>query len=119
MPDLTPVFGELRALLLPYASKLDAKQDDDRQLYLDTRHVQKNKKPLFFAAVQVKKSFVSFHLMPVYLQPNLLAGLSPRLRARMQGKSCFNFAEVDPPLLQELAALTQAGFSSYEAQGWV
>lgn len=55
---------------------------------VDTRHIQKNKKPLFFGAVQVKKSYVSYHLMPVYLEPDLLAPSSSELKARMQGKSC-------------------------------
>lgn len=119
MTDLNAVFTELRAVMAPYAAKLDAKKDDPSELYLDTRHLQKNKKPLFFGAVQVKKSFVSFHLMPVYLKPELLDGLSPALKGRMQGKSCFNFAEIDKPLFKELAALTKAGFASYKAQGFV
>jgi hypothetical protein len=119
MPDLSAVFAELRAVMAPYADTLDAKKDDAAELYVDTRHLQKNKKPLFFGAVQVKKSFVSFHLMPVYLQPELLSAVSPELKARMQGKSCFNFSEVDPPLFKELAALTQAGYASYKAQGFV
>lgn len=119
MPDLTPVFSELRSIMVPYARNLDATKNDDTELYLDTRHIQKNKKPLFFGAVQVKKSFVSFHLMPVYLKPELLAGLSPGLKARMQGKSCFNFAVVEKPLFKELALLTKAGFASYKEQGFV
>ena len=119
MPDLSAVFAELRAVMAPYADTLDAKKDDAAELYVDTRHLQKNKKPLFFGAVQVKKSFVSFHLMPVYLQPELLFAVSPELKARMQGKSCFNFSEVDRPLFKELAALTQAGYASYKAQGFV
>jgi hypothetical protein len=105
--------------MAPYAAKLDPKKDEASLLYLDTKHVQKNKKPLFFGAVQVKKSFVSFHLMPVYMKPKLLDGLSPCLKSRMQGKSCFNFAEVDQPLFMELAALTEAGFASYKEQGFV
>ena len=119
MPDLDLVFKELRSILAPYAEKLDAKKDDSSELYLDTRHLQKNKKPLFFAAVQVRKSFVSFHLMPVYVRPELLDGLSPGLKGRMQGKSCFNFAEHDQALFEELARLTKAGFESYRAQGFV
>ena len=119
MPDLNVVFGELRAIMVPYASKLNAKKDDASELYVDTRHVQKSKNALFFGAVQVKKSFVSFHLMPVYLKPELMAGISPELKARMQGKSCFNFAEVDKPLFKELATLTKAGFASYKEQGFV
>jgi hypothetical protein len=57
--------------------------------------------------------------MPVYLQPDLLVGISPELQARMQGKSCFNFAVIDKPLFKELAALTKAGFASYKAQRFV
>jgi hypothetical protein len=119
MPDLAAVFTELRSIMAPYAARLDAKKDDPSELYVDTKCIQKNGKPLFFGAVQMRKSFVSFHLMPVYGKPELLDGLSPRLRSRMQGKSCFNFAEVDQPLFEELAALTRAGFASYEEQGFV
>jgi len=119
MPDLDVVFMELKSIMAPYAKSLDAKKDDTSELYVDTRHIQKNKKPLFFGAVQVKKTFVSFHLMPVYLKPDLLAGISPELKARMQGKSCFNFAAVDKPLFKQLAALTKAGFASYKEQGFV
>lgn len=119
MPDLAPVFAELRKVMAGYASKLDAKQDDSEQLYLDTKHLQKNKKPLFFGAVQLKKGYVSFHLMPVYVQPELLEKVSPELKACMQGKSCFNFKSVEPALLKELAGLTKAGYASYKAQGFV
>jgi hypothetical protein len=119
MPDFAPVFAELHKILAPYAAKLDATRDDESELYVDTRHIQKNKKPLFFGAVQLKKSYVSFHLLPVYVKPELLASLSPELKARMQGKSCFNFTEVEKPLFKELAALTKAGFASYMEQGFV
>ena len=95
MPDLDVVFKELKSIMAPYAKRLNAKKDDASELYIDTRHIQKNKKPLFFGAVQVRKSFVSFHLMPLYVKPGLLDGISPGLKARMQGKSCFNFVEVD------------------------
>jgi hypothetical protein len=119
MPDLNPVFRELKSIMAPYAKTLDAKKDDESELYLDTKHIQKNKKPLFFGAVQLKKSFVSFHLMPVYLKPELLDGISPELKARMQGKSCFNFTEVDKPLFKQLTTLTKAGLASYKEQGFV
>jgi len=119
MPDFAAVYAELHEILAPYASKLDTKRDDGTELYVDTRHIQKNKKPLFFGAVQLKKSYVSFHLMPVYVKPELLGSLSPELRSRMQGKSCFNFSAVEPDLIEELAALTKASYASYEEQGFV
>lgn len=117
MPDLSLVFTELRKVLVPYADRLVVARDDDRELYLNTSTFQKNKTPLFFGAVQIKKAYVSYHLMPVYLNPDLLMPASKELLSRMQGKSCFNFKGVEPERFAELAALTQAGFKHWEAQG--
>lgn len=119
MPALQPVFRQLRAIMEPYAAKLDRTVDTDVELYVDTRHTMKNRKPLFFGAVRVNKAYVSFHLMPVYVQPALLDGVSPALKRRMQGKSCFNFSAIDKPLFTELAALVKAGYASYREQGFV
>lgn len=119
MADLHSVFLSLRAILLPYAGQLLVRRDEASEFYLDTRHVQENQQPLFFAAVQVRKSAVSFHLMPVYLHPALLQGLSQGLKRRMQGKSCFNFKAGEPALFAELEALVEAGFARYRALGYV
>lgn len=119
MPNLNAVFQDLRAIMAPYAGALDPKKDNDTELYLNTKYIQKNKKPLFFGAVQLKKAYVSYHLMSVYLKPELLDGLSPELKARMQGKSCFNFKESDKPLIKELHALTRASYASFKEQGFV
>jgi hypothetical protein len=102
----------------PFARSLDRTVDRDDELSLDTTHVQPNGSPLWFGGVQVKKRYVSYHLMPVYLNPALLDGISPELKKRMQGKSCFNFTRVDPALFEELAALTQAAFYDYRAKGY-
>lgn len=119
MPDLQSVFAELSSILRPYCAKLETKADTPVKLYVDTNHIMKNKKPLFFGAVQIKKNYISFHLMPVYLQPALLESTSPELKQRMQGKSCFNFTAIDKALFKELADLVKAGYTSYKEQGYV
>lgn len=119
MSDLAQVYAQLHAIMAPFAAKLDVKRDDGGELYVDTRHLQKNKTPLFFGAVQARKSHVSYHLMPVYMNPRLLDTVSPELKARMQGKSCFNFKSSDPALFKELQALTKAAFSNFKEQGFV
>ena len=119
MTDLAPVYAALHKILVHYAAKLDTKRDDGTELWLDTRHLQKNKKPLFFGAVQIKKSYVSFQLMPVYLTPDRLDSVSPELRSRMQGNSCFNFKDSEPKLFEVLAALTKSAYASYKEQGFV
>ncbi|HSQ25437.1 MAG TPA: hypothetical protein VLN44_13520, partial [Pyrinomonadaceae bacterium] len=59
------------------------------------------------------KNYVSFYLMSVYASPDLLKTMSPELKRRMQGKSCFNFKEVDRKLFGELKTLTKAGAARF------
>ena len=71
-------------------------------------------RPLFCAPVQIHKSYVSYHLMPVYDNKALRASLSPSLRKRMQGKSCINFTTVEPGQLKGLAAITKKGIADFK-----
>lgn len=71
-------------------------------------------RPLFVAGVQINKNYVSFHLMPIYASPDLVKGLSPGLRKRMQGKSCFNFKTIDREQVAELSALTKEGIKRFK-----
>ena len=113
------VFKNLCHILQPYKAILKIKCDEANKLYLDTQHVMKNKQALFFAGVEINKNYVSYHLMPVYVNPSLLDDISPNLRQRMQGKSCFNFKTVDSDLFEELITFIQAGFKDYQKQGYV
>ncbi len=115
--EFTSVFIALKALLVPYANSMTVSSDTETEYYLNSRYIQKNKRPLFFAAVQIKKNYVSFHLMPVYVDLTLLATMSDELKQRMQGKSCFNFTRTEPVLLHELALLTKKGYEQYQQAG--
>ena len=75
----------------------------------------KPNEPMWFGGVRVGKAYVSYHLMPVYTHPKLAAKISPALKKRMQGKSCFNFKAVDEALFDELEALTREGAGLYAA----
>ncbi len=112
-------FDQLRRILECHASRLSCEKDESGDYYLNTKHIMKNKKRLFFGAVQIKKNYVSYHLMPVYVYPELLESISPELTRRMQGKSCFNFKSVDSELFEELAALTKAGYEKFRSAGYV
>jgi hypothetical protein len=68
--------------------------------------------PLFVAAAQIRKNYVSFHLMPIYAIRELQKSVSPGLRKRMQGKACFNFTTIDAAHLKELAASRRRGSGS-------
>jgi hypothetical protein len=53
--------------------------------------------------------------MPIYAFPGLLEGISPDLKKRMQGKSCFNFTALEESLLVELSDLTHKGYEKHKA----
>jgi hypothetical protein len=108
-------FQKLKKLLKNYEAKLTLLHDKEDNYYLNTPVTATNKKAEFFGAVQVKKSYVAYHLMPVYYYPELLEDISKELKDRMQGKSCFNFKEIDEKLYKELAALTQKCFEQYQS----
>lgn len=78
-----------------------------------------NGREVWFGAARIGKRYVSYHLMPVYACPDLLEGMSPALRKRMQGKSCFNFTHVDDTLFQELAELTERGYERFKRDGLI
>ncbi|HXS68179.1 MAG TPA: hypothetical protein VN761_05015 [Candidatus Polarisedimenticolia bacterium] len=73
-----------------------------------------HKKPFPIAWVQTNKGYVSFHHMGIYASPKLLSNASSKLKARMQGKSCFNFKVVDEPLFEELEQLTIKTFAAFK-----
>ena len=87
--------------------------DEPGKYYLVTKSLSWRGGPMFFGAVMIGKGYVSYHLMPLYFNPVMNAMVSPALKKRMQGKTCFNFKSVDKELFAELKTLTQAGLESY------
>ena len=136
--DFVKTFQELRAILQPYATKLNVVHDNGTCYYLETREPKYRGKPICFGAVRLGKNYVSFYLMAVYsaaacvtpakgsteakivgATSKLSASMSSELKKRMQGKSCFNFKQPDAMLFKELAGLTKRGFDEYQKLGWV
>src|SRR5438128_10124355 len=111
--NFNEVFARLKSIFQPYAKKMDAAYDTDTYYLLNTRYIMKNKQPLCFGGVRLGKNYVSFYLMSAYACPELLKSMSADLKKRMQGKSCFNFKEVDEKLFSELNTLTKAGAARF------
>lgn len=113
--DNNNIFTQLKSILEKYEPNLSLLHNKSDNYYLNTPVTDRNKKPEFFGAVQIKKSYVSVHLMPVYYHPELLDKISQELKKRMQGKSCFNFKDLDDNLFAELKSLTKSCYDKYES----
>ncbi|MFN2499693.1 MAG: hypothetical protein ABR557_11465 [Pyrinomonadaceae bacterium] len=117
--DFDATFLALKEVLKPYERGLVVQDNSENNYCLVTKHIMKNKQPLWFAGVRRGKAYVSYHLIPIYACPELAKGMSADLKKRMQGKSCFNFKKVDAKLFKELAKLTKAGLKRFSDQKFI
>jgi hypothetical protein len=67
----------------------------------------RTRRPAWFAQVAIKKSYVSFHLIPLDGLPALREAIPPGLEKHRQGKTCFNFKTPSPEAFEELRQLVR------------
>jgi hypothetical protein len=117
--DFNLVFAKLRDVLAKHSARLTVAEDSPTRYCLEGGVHPKHKKPMPIAWVEIGKSYVGYHLMPVYGNPKLLDNYSKELRGGMQGKSCFNFKTVDEELFAELDDLTGESFTAFRKDGYL
>jgi hypothetical protein len=119
--DFAHVFAALKPAMEGEAARLAVKTDSPKEYTLVTKapspYPQHKGQPMWFGAVKIAKAYVSYHLMPLYMNVPLAKTISPGLKKHMQGKSCFNFkAPPDPKALEELRRLTAAAADHWARQ---
>jgi hypothetical protein len=114
--DFAAVFTALCQVLDAHGDQLAVQTDKPGNYHTTIPSVLHRGKPIYFAGVRTGKNYVSFHLMAVYCAPELLKGMSPELKKRMQGKSCFNFKAIDHDCFAELRRLTAAGLKKFKSE---
>ena len=116
-PDLAPVFSALCRMLNTFVGE-DVKVQIDKpgDYHLEIPSILHRKKPIYFAGLRTGKNYVSFHLLSLYYNPDLMKSMSPALKKRNQGKACFNFTQIDPECFAELEKLTAAGLKKFKSE---
>jgi hypothetical protein len=126
--DLGALFARLRSILQQHAGQFCVGDDTATCYCLEANpgpatlrawkgNVKRSTIPV--AWIQLGKTYVSFHLMALYGCKQLLDGMSKELRARMQGKTCFNFRTDNERLFRELESLTAEGLSAFRQAGFI
>ena len=121
------VFDRLKEILQQYAGSFTIKDNDGSYSVCGkvgpaTLKIWKGelRQPIMpVAFIEIKKNYVSYHLMGIYMNPAMQAGISKDLKKRMQGKSCFNFKQVDEKLFEELEQLTAKSIDAMKKGGYV
>jgi hypothetical protein len=122
--DLEAVFATLRPILANYANHLSVKSDTATEFAVVTRSAspfsQQSTQPMYFGSLRLGKVYVSFQLMPLYMNPALNKSISPRLRNCMRSNTCFDFkTEPQPELIADLKRLTEAAFKQWDEMKWL
>src|ERR1700674_3440389 len=120
--EFQSIFARMRGILQKHAGTLSVKDDAPDHYSLEASAGPaalqawggKMKRPLLPVAwVQIGKAYVSYHLMGVYGNARLRDSMSKGLKARMQGKTCFNFKSNDEALFKELEQLTAQSIAGF------
>jgi hypothetical protein len=122
--DFAAVFAVLKPVFANYAKRLQVKTDSPVEYTLVTKSPspfpQHKGQPMWFGSLRLGKAYVSFHLMPLYMNPPLTRSISVALKKRMQGKTCFKFKDIPEPAVEkELVELTAAAVRHWDDKGWI
>lgn len=117
--DFNSVFDELKKVMSPFTKRLKVTKDRKSCYTVNADYSEKFKREIFFGGIEIKKNYVSYYLFPVYMFPDLLKEITPELKKRMQGKSCFNFSKQDKALFIELKKLTKQGYDKMKEEGYI
>ena len=113
-PSFSETFATLRDVLAAQSDDLVVTVDRPGDFQVASPTMQDRiGRPLTVAGVRTRKHYVSYFLMPVYAAPRLVQLLSPELKKRMHGLSCFNFTTIEPNHVKELSKLTKAGIEAF------
>ena len=109
-PTSSPSTRRLKSILEPYGHRLYVTDEPPTTYGIDTAPDSERNPTTWFGGVRLGKRYVSYYLMPVYVDPTLAETISVELKRHMQGKSCFNFSKIDEGLFGELDLLTKVGY---------
>lgn len=107
--NFADIFAELRAIMRAAAPSMIVTDDSPMNFTLKTGWTEgRTKQPAWFGWIAIKKSYVAYHLVPLYTLPALNDLVPATLAKRRQGKTCFNFKARDEALFDDIRQLTQA-----------
>lgn len=111
------IFEALATLLAPYAHVFEAEMHERMGYCLKTYGEWPTE--IYFAGVQWNERGLFYHLFPIAGHPEIVAALSPALRAHREGRVSFRFETFEPRLLTELVSATAQAYRSLVQDGFL
>ena len=89
--DFSAVFSALQQMLQPYEEHLSVVPYRPEFYCLQTRKAVHKGKPVWFAAIRMGKNYVSYHLMPVYMNAALQKRIPAGVKETDAGQGLLQF----------------------------
>lgn len=107
--EFSKIFAQLRDTMLKAAPGMVVTDDTPTNFTLKTPWIEtRTKQPAWFGWIAITKSYVAYHLMPLYSLAALNDVVPASLEKRRQGKTCFNLKKADKALFEDMRLLTEA-----------
>jgi hypothetical protein len=117
------IYKILKSILSKYSPPLSPISDTDRHYELLSKKpvdFMGIKRPgMYFASTKIQGGFVGLYLMHVYMKPQMLRDISPRLLKMLKGKTCFHIKKLDGELIKEIGSAVDQGFKCYQHLGLI
>lgn len=122
--ELVEIFKKLKILLEKNVKQMVSKVDTESRFDLwsekDVIFAGKKRSEVYFAEASIKKDYVGFYFMPIYIAPEELKKvLGPELLKLLKGKSCFHVKHLDEKLTAQIGDALKMGYEMYKQKGWV
>lgn len=111
------IYDRLKKNLKKYEEKFTVLSNTNNNYSLEGTYSERFEKNLWFGGVEIRKNYVSYHLMPVYMYKELSQTVPESLKKRMQGKSCFNFNTYSEELFNEIEKFTDKCYKEFVKRG--
>ena len=77
--SMESVFVDLKKIMKKYQHMLEIIDDTENVYSLNSAYSEKYKRKIWFVGIRIMKNYVGYHLMPVYIFPELIEGISPEM----------------------------------------
>jgi hypothetical protein len=71
------------------------------------------------ASFTPQKDSISFHYLPLYMNPALKSKLPPALTKLLKSKTCFHIKSLDSTLAEHINTAIEEATSFYRSRGWL
>jgi hypothetical protein len=121
--ELAEIYRGLKIILKrcegPFQPKVDGDRSYDLWSFKDLVIAGRKRKEVFFASIVIRKTYVGFYYMPIYIDVGLSNVFKPELLKLLKGKSCFYIRDLSPDIASQIEEALKIGYELYKERGWV